>query len=311
MKTVITGGAGFIGSHLTDALLKRGNAVTVVDNLSSGKKEFLAPHAKNKRFRFVKRDLREASTLKGVFDDADTVYHLAAAVEVRRSAQKPEEMYENNILATYNVLNALRKSSAKKFVLSSSVTVFGEVKKIPTPEDYGPLRPISFYGASKLADEAMASACAGLYGFDAVTYRFANIIGPRGTHGVIRDFIMKLRANPKVMEILGDGKQNKSYLHVDDCVAALLLAGKAAKPYDVLHVGSDDSTTVKQIADIVADEMGLKNVKYAYTGGHRGWPGDIIRSQLDASRLKKLGWKARHNSSQAVRMTVRELLKEI
>ena len=313
MKALITGGAGFIGSNLVDALVARGDSVTVVDSLVSGKKEFISGHLVKPGFSFVQDDLRTPGVLDAHLGEVDVVFHMAAAVDVRRSADHQDETFGNNISATYNVLESVRKAGVKTFVFPSSGTVFGEARAIPTPEDYGPLEPISFYGASKAACEAMISAYSRINGFNAVVYRFANIIGKRGTHGVIRDFILKLRATPNRLEILGDGKQDKSYLHVDDCVRALLLFDAAPKPYATLHVGSEDATTVTDIGKIVVEEMGLdaSQVKLDYTGGSRGWPGDIAKMRLDVRKLKALGWKPEMGSSDAVHITVRELLKEI
>ena len=200
-------------------------------------------------------------------------------------------------------------------IFTSTSTVYGEPTKIPTPEDYAPLKPISTYGASKLACEALISAYAYTYGFNAIIIRLANIVGPRSKHGVIYDFIQKLNKNPTQLEILGDGTQNKSYLYISDCIEAMLLGPeKTTEPVEIYNVGSEDQIDVKTIAEIVAEEMGLENVEFKFTGGvdgGRGWKGDVKNMLLDISKIKTLGWKPKHNSEQAMRRSTKDILKEI
>jgi UDP-glucose 4-epimerase len=221
--------------------------------------------------------------------------------------------YEQNITATFNLLEAIRKNgSIKNFVFASSSTVYGEAEEIPTPENYAPLKPISVYGASKLASEALITSYAYTYGFNAIIYRLANIIGPRSQHGVIIDFVNKLRHDRKRLEILGDGTQTKSYLDVEDCVNAMLTGinhhnGRA----EIYNVGSEDQINVKEIAQIVCEKMGLKNVEYAYSGGidgGRGWKGDVKVMLLNIEKMKAIGWKPTLNSRQAVEKTAESLL---
>jgi UDP-glucose 4-epimerase len=312
MKCVVTGGAGFIGSHLVEALLAAGNEVTVVDNLSSGKMAFLKPHEGNPRFRFVRADLSGDGFVCDDFKGADMVYHLAANPDVRSGVTDTGTPLRQNIIATYNVLESMRIHGVKGIAFTSTSTVYGEAKVVPTPEDYAPLLPISLYGASKLSSEALICSYCHTFGMQAWIYRFANIIGSRGTHGVIFDFIGKLRANPDRLTILGDGRQSKSYLHISDCVDAMqFVVAHGREPVNVYNIGSDDRFDVTGIAGVVAGEMGLNDVKFEYTGGDRGWKGDVPFMALSIARLKALGWQPKHNSGGSVRLCVRELLKEV
>ncbi|AAL80526.1 UDP-glucose 4-epimerase [Pyrococcus furiosus DSM 3638] len=315
MKVLVTGGAGFIGSHLVDALMERGYRVRVLDDLSAGSLKNIEQWLDNSRFEFIKGDMRDPNIVKEAVEDVDIVYHLAANPEVRISAQSPELLYETNVLITYNLLQAIKDSNVKYLIFTSSSTVYGDAKVIPTPEDYGPLEPISVYGGAKLAAEALISGYAHIFEFHAVVFRLANIIGARANHGVIYDFINKLKKNPEVLEILGDGTQRKSYLHVSDTVEGMLhifeYFKKEGKIYDVYNLGNEDWITVKEIAEIVSEEMGL-NPEFRFTGGvdgGRGWKGDVKFMLLDITKAKSTGWKPKMNSYEAVRRTVRELLK--
>ena len=311
MKCVVTGGAGFIGSHLVDALLAAGNEVTVVDNLSGGKREFLQPHEGNRRFRFVEADLSAEGFICEDFKGADTVFHLAANPDVRTGATDTKTPIRQNIMTTYNVLESMRLNGVSRIAFTSTSTIYGEATVVPTPEDYGPLLPISLYGASKLSCEALISSYCHTFGMKAWIYRFANIVGDRGTHGVIFDFIRKLRADPKKLTILGDGRQSKSYLHISDCVEAMLfVVENAREQVNVYNIGSDDRFDVTGIARVVAEEMGLKDVAFEYTGGDRGWKGDVPFMALSIGKIKALGWKPAHDSEASVRLCVKQLLKE-
>jgi len=309
MKIFVTGGAGFIGSHLVDKLIGKGNTVTVYDNLSSGNKQFIKQHFENKNFRFIKDDLLDFKSLKKEIKNHDVVFHIAANPHVRLGERQTDLDLKQGIIATYNILEAMRLNDIKKIVFSSSSVVYGETLTTSLPESYGPTLPISFYGAGKLGAEGLISAFYGTFDFQAWIYRFANIVGIRGTHGVIVDFIDKLRKNPNELEILGDGKQQKPYLHVSDCVDAIIFGfEKSHEPMNLFNISCDTSTTVTRIAEILTEEMGLKNVKFKYTGGKRGWKGDIPHFQLDASKINKLGWKAKYSSDEAIRKSIRELL---
>ncbi len=312
-RVLVTGGAGFIGSHLVDALMSRGCEVVVFDNLSSGKLENLERWVGDSRFSFVRGDLVRVGDVEGVVDTCGVVFHLAANPEVRVGSVEPSVHFRENVLATFNLLEALRKNGGVEvFVFTSSSTVYGDAD-IPTRED-AVLKPISVYGASKLACEALVSAYAHSYGFRALIYRLANVVGPRSKHGVIVDFVRKLRENPRELEILGDGTQRKSYLYVTDCIEALLLGlDRARGVVEVFNVGSRDQVDVLSIARIVAEEIGLGDVDFRITGGvdgGRGWVGDVKDMLLDVSKLKELGWRPRFNSVEAVRLTVKETLRK-
>jgi len=310
---LITGGAGFIGGHLVDALMTEGAVIRVIDNLSSGSLDNVKRWLGKVSFKFIKGDLLDKDDLKRATEECEVVFHLAANPEVRVGSIKPEIHFEQNILSTYYLLEALRRfGNADLFVFTSSSTVYGDASVIPTPEDYGPLKPISIYGASKLASEALISSYACTYGFKAIICRLANIVGPRSRHGVIYDFIKKLKSNPKELEILGDGTQRKSYLYIDDCVSAMLkILEKSKGKVEIFNIGSEDWVDVKTIAQIVTEEMGLKDVSFRFTGGvdgGRGWIGDVKCMLLSIEKLKALGWKPRLNSAEAVKKTTRMLL---
>lgn len=296
---MITGGAGFIGSHLADELVEE-HEITVIDNLSSGREEYVNP-----RVRFIRADLL-TDELEEIFEGKEIVFHLAANPDVKVGAQDTRVHLDQNVLATYRVLEAMRRAGVRKIVFTSSSTVYGEAP-IPTPEDYGPLIPISLYGASKLAAEALISSYCHTFDFQAWIYRFANVIGERSNHGVIYDFINKLKANPEELEILGDGNQTKSYIYIKDCIEAMLYGLRANGRVNIFNIGSEDRITVGEIAEIVSREMGLEP-RFKFTGGERGWRGDVPVMQLSINRLKNLGWRPKYNSREAVRKTVKTLV---
>ncbi len=308
-RIIITGGAGFIGSNLVERLLLLGDEVLVLDNLSSGKIEFLEEHAVNPDFKFKKLDLLDFEGLKKAVRDTDAVFHLAANPDVRLGVSDTRIHLEQNILATYNLLEAMRINKVKNILFTSTSTVYGEAQLIPTPEDYGPLVPISLYGASKLACEALITSYCSTFDMNCWIFRFANIVGPRGTHGIIVDFINKLRDNPASLEILGDGKQRKSYLHVYDCVEAILFAMENSNEMvNIFNIGSEDTINATEIGEIVVEEMGLEEVEFHYTGGSRGWKGDVPRMMLSIDMIKSLGWKPVYDSEKSVRDATRSLL---
>lgn len=312
MKAFVTGGAGFIGSHLVDRLISKGYIVTVYDNLSSGKKQFLEKHMDDDKFSFIKADLLNLMRLKKEIKDHDVVFHIAANPFVRLGEKQTRLDLEQGAIATYNILESMRENSIKKIIFSSSSVVYAETPLLSIPENYGPTLPISLYGAGKLAAEGLISAFCGTFGFQAWIYRFANVVGIRGTHGVIVDFIDKLKKNPKKLEILGDGNQQKTYLHISEVIDGMLYGfEKSNDQINLFNLGCDSDTTVNRIAEMVVDEMGLKDVKFIYTGGKRGWPGDVPRFQLDASKINKLGWKAKYKSDEAVRKAIREILDNL
>ena len=282
MRCVVTGGAGFIGSHLTDALLEQGHDVLVIDNLSSGKKEYL-----NKKAEFFKADINSdlSSSLKG----AEVVFHLAADPDVRASSDDSNPSFRNNVIGTHTLLESCRKADVKSFLLASTSAVYGEAEIIPTPENCL-CQPISNYAASKIANEVYLSSYCSTYGLQGTVVRYANIFGERSTHGVMVDFYNKLKKNPKELEILGNGKQDKSYLYASDCISATITAfEKQKKQYDIFNVGSGSKVTVDTLAKILSKKMHL-SPRFHYTGSDRGWAGDVRLMLLDTKKIKSLGW---------------------
>jgi UDP-glucose 4-epimerase len=311
-RILVTGGAGFIGSHLVDKLVGQGNEVVVVDNLASGKSEFLAQI--KEKIVMENLDLMKPNALSPVLEGCDAVFHLAANPQVKIGEGETRLHIDQNIILTYNVLEAMREKNVKNIAFASTSTVYGEPSQVPTPENYGPLIPLSLYAASKLACEGLISAYCYTFDMHTVMYRFANVIGPRSTHGVIFDFINKLRANPQTLEILGrEPGTKKSYIHISDCIDGMIHAYENSKEtVGIYNIGSEDFVDVKIIADVVCSEMNLKDVKYSWTGGvddGRGWKGDVRTMLLDIKRMKSLGWKPKHGSEEAVRLTARALVK--
>jgi UDP-glucose 4-epimerase len=313
VRYFVTGGAGFVGSHVVDRLMQeKGAEVTVYDNLSGGRLDFISQYEMRKNFTFIKADLMDQETLDKVIKGHDMVHHLAANPDVRIGEKEPTLDIDLGVRVTSNLLEAMRLNDIKRIAFSSSSVVYGEAEKFPTPEDYGPLVPISMYGAAKLGCEALISAYCHTFGFQAWIYRFANVIGPRGTHGVLVDLIDKLKKDPKRLEVLGNGKQKKSYLTVEECVDAVMFIMKTAKdPVNIFNLGSDDQITVKRIAELVVEELGLKDVKLQYTGSERGWAGDVRFMLLDTKKIKKLGWRPKLGSEGAVRYALKHLKKEL
>jgi UDP-glucose 4-epimerase len=310
-KILVTGGAGFIGSHLVDRFIEKGSRLTVFDNMSSGKMEFIEDHLENPDFTLIKGDLLDQEAIEKACRGIDFICHVAANPDVRLGASDTRIHLDQNILATYNLLEAMRKNSIKKIAFTSTSTVYGEASIIPTPEDYGPLIPISLYGASKLACEALITSYSHTFDMQAWIFRFANIVGPRSTHGITVDFIKKLRKNANLLEILGDGKQEKSYLHVSECVDAILfLIENSKEKVNIFNIGSEDTISATEIGKAVIEEMGLSNVEFTYTGGNRGWKGDVPRMRLGIEKMKSLGWKPIYTSERSVRETARALLGE-
>lgn len=308
MNYFITGGAGFIGSHMVDALIDKGQ-VTVYDNLSSGKLEFIKEHLNKPNLQFIEGDCGDLSHLKEVMVGHDMAIHYASNPDIARGFFETDLDLREGTILTYNVLEAMRTTGVNRILYTSGSGIYGDVGTTPTPEDFGPLLPISFYGASKLACEGLISAFC--YQFDMQGYilRMGNVVGRRQTHGVGFDFINKLKEYPSRLEILGDGTQQKSYVHVSDVINAHLFVAENTKDVvNVFNLATDDTLDVTSITRIVLDEMGLKDTELAYTGGDRGWKGDVPQVRLPAEKLKALGWSCAHNSSQSVRRSVREML---
>jgi UDP-glucose 4-epimerase len=313
MRTLITGAAGCIGSDLAEALVAHGEDVVGVDNLSSGKIEHLASLRQSRNFHFIEGDLEDPAIVEAAIRGVDFVWHLAANPDVKFVDGDPTDKdLRQNTICTYNVLEAMRRAGVRKLAFSSTSAVYGISPVQPIPEDVAFPRPISLYGATKLACEGMISAFQNLFGIESWIFRFANIVGPkvrkRG-RTVIGDFILRLTENPRKLVILGDGKQAKSYLLSEECVRAMLFAVEnATAPLNVYNLGCSDSLQVTAIADLVVEAMGLKNVLYEFTGGEGGWPGDVPRFLLDVSAINRLGWKARANSREAVASAIQSSL---
>ncbi|PYB69200.1 UDP-glucose 4-epimerase [Thermoplasma sp. Kam2015] len=305
---MITGGAGFIGSNMVEMLLEE-NDVTVIDNLSITDDRYIRPFMGRNNFNFIKEDIIESVTP----GEYDVVVHLAADSDVRNGSQDPTIDLRSNVIGTVNVLEMMRKNDIKDILFASSSTIYGEAKIIPTPENYGPLLPISSYGASKLSAEAFISSYSHYYGIDAKIFRFANIVGKNSTHGVIFDFINKLKKNSSELEVLGDGTQAKSYMHVTDCINSMFYVYEKVKGTDVFNLGNDDVTNVDTIARYVIEAMGLKNTKIVHRGGYmgRGWPGDVKYTRMDVKKLKETGWKNRYSSDEAVKVAIEEIKRQI
>jgi UDP-glucose 4-epimerase len=315
-KILVTGGAGFIGSSLVSALMQsHDHLIIVFDNLSTGYRTNISNWLNNSNFQFIHADMLDTSSLKKTVDTCDIVCHLAANPLVALGAIDTKVDYEQNLLATYNLLEAMRKSAhCKKIIFTSSSAIYGEVEKMPTPEKYSPLKPISLYGASKLACEAMISGYCHMFNMSSVVLRLANIIGRVNSHGVIYDFIVKLKANSTYLDILGNGQQNKSYLYIDDCINGLvmLLEVLADMKFEIFNMGSDDTITVLEIAEIVINELSLSKVDKRFINKFdgRGWNGDVKEYLLECSKLKAIGWRAENNSRNAVIRCVKEYLNK-
>lgn len=310
-KVLVTGGAGFIGSSLVEALVPLEDKIIVYDNLSTGSKENISDLLDSPNLTLIQGDVLDQSSLKKAVNNSDIVFHLAANTDVRIGSTDTKLDYEQNVLATYNLLEAMKKSkSCRKLVFTSTSTIYGDAKIIPTSESYGPLKPISLYGGSKLACEAIISGYCHMFNLSGVVVRLANVVGPLSCHGVIYDFVTKLSANPKYLDVLGDGKQDKSYLYIDDCTDALLKAAKIEETFEIVNAGSKDKIQVADIANIVIRELCLGDVIIRYAGGidGRGWIGDVKEMLIDTSVLEDLGWKVRYNSREAVILAARGMI---
>jgi UDP-glucose 4-epimerase len=316
MKALVTGGAGFIGSSLSEALVNAGWEVTVLDNLSTGSKKNLQQILNGPRAdgaKIVVGDCTQIRSTRKMLRHCETIFHFAANPEVRVELTDPADCFRQNIYATYVMLEAFRHSRAETIIFASSSTVYGEANLLPTPENYSPLEPISVYAASKLACEALVTSYCHTFRKHAVILRLANVVGPRVRRGVVRDFIRRLRQDPQELTILGDGTQTKSYIYIDDCIAAIIRAMEVSRtPVEVFNVGSMDQVDVRTIAGIVAEEMGLKGVELKFDQsilGGRGWQGDVKKMLLDIGKLESKGWSPKCSSQEAVLLTVRSVLK--
>jgi len=310
---LVTGGAGFIGSHLVDKLVAKGWRVRVVDNLSNGRLENLAQHRDSPNVEVVVGDLKDPETCLKAVNGVDVVFHFAANPEVKVSTTDPEIHFRENVVATFNLLEAMRRRGVKELVFASSSSVYGEPESIPVDED-AQIRPISVYGASKAACENLIHAYSKLYGIRTVVLRYANVVGPRLRHGVIYDLLMKLKRDKTRLEVLGDGTQVRSYIYIDDAIQATIVAyEKAEGTFEVFNVASEDWITVNDVVHTILKVLGLDSVKIEYKPVLHGvgWPGDVKRIALKIDKLKKLGYTPQAKSLEAVEKTAKSLAKEL
>jgi UDP-glucose 4-epimerase len=306
MTVVVTGGAGFIGSTLVKKLVDEGRDVVVIDNLSSGSRDNIPDEAD-----FYNINLNSTKEVEKVLENVDRVYHLAANADVKVQNEDRDKDINEGIIATRSLLEAMYSAGVKDLVFTSSSTVYGEDVEVPTPETYGVMEPISLYGSAKLSAEAIISAYSHSFGFESSVLRLANIIGGRSEKSVTYDFVKKLKDDSSELEVLGNGKQKKSYIHVDDCVNAIVTAARNREDsYEVYNVGNEDSVSVTNIAEAVIDEYSSDTEIY-YTGGEKGWTGDVPVMLLDIEKIKeKLDWSPSMNSEEAVRKTAREVIEK-
>ncbi len=301
-RSFVAGGAGFIGSHIVHELLRRPDEqVIVFDNLSSGDRSHLADLLDDERLTLVVGDLQSIDEVTATMRGCDHVYHFAANPDISRAVSEPTIDFWQGTYLTNNVIDAMRVNQVPRITYASGSGVYGDRRDEVLDEDFGPLVPVSTYGASKLACEALLASYAHMFGIDAVAFRFANVVGPGQTHGVTYDFVRYLGEDPTQLRILGDGTQSKSYIHVDDVVAAMLLLSDSGwSGFDVYNAGTGDYVTVTEIADLVVERMGLKGVEYRYTGGDRGWKGDVPIVRFSSDKLEARGWRHSRGSREAL-----------
>jgi UDP-glucose 4-epimerase len=310
----IAGGAGFIGSHLTDALLAHAETrgVTIFDDFSSGREWHYEAHQKDPRLRIIRADASDVNALTATMGGHDWVIHLAANPNIARAAEVPEIDFYHGTLLTNNILEGMRRAGVRRLLYASGSGVYGDAGGALLAEDYVPMLPVSTYGASKLASEALIASYCSMFGLRACALRFGNVVGARQTHGVGLDFLRRLTARPKRLRILGDGEQSKPYIHATDVVQAAFCATRnATAPFSVFNVATDDALTVTEIAELAAETLGLNaSPVFEYTGGARGWPGDVPVVRLDSTRVRSLGWAPKWNSRDAMRQSLQELITD-
>lgn len=311
MNILITGGAGFIGSYICKRLCDENNII-VVDDLTLGKEENIEELYSTGNLKFIKDDMCNKQNLDIIIkkNNIDTVIHLAANSDIQKGGQNPEVDFNKTFLTTYTLLECMRKNNVKNLIFASTSAVYGDKREELINEDSGPLFPISYYGGSKLASEAFISSYTYMNNMNTCIFRFPNVIGENLTHGVVYDFIHKLRKCNTELTILGDGNQEKSYIYVEDLIDAMLYVFENIKDgINYYNIGSSGTTTVKKIADIVCEEMKLNNVKYNFTGGECGWKGDVPKFKYDTSKINNFGWNAKYTSDEAVRLSVKGAIK--
>ena len=316
LRIFISGGAGFIGSHLLRTLLKDAavERVVIFDNFSSGRHSSIAESSDDHRVEVVEADLKDLSAVQSAMADCNTVFHLAANPDIAKAVTHPDIDFWEGIYLTHNVIEAMRETGARNIFYTSGSGVYGEDPSIAFREDYSPCVPISTYGASKMACEALIAAYCHMFGFYSRAFRFANVVGARQTHGVGYDFVRRLKSDPTRLRILGDGSQRKSYIHVDDILEAIFTVTREAAPrYDVFNVATGDYITVREIADMAVEVSGLApgSVQYEFTGGDRGWKGDVPIVRLDCSKINDLGWRCRRLSAEAMRDAMAAMREEL
>lgn len=310
MKVLVTGGAGFIGTHLVERLLSEGNDVVVVDNFTLGKRENVSKFDNNENYKFYEIDINDTEkfcdTLKN--EKFDIVYHLAANSDIQKGGKNPFVDFNDTFMTTFSVLELVRRNGIKNLFFSSTSAIYGDERDKLLSEDLGGLKPISYYGGAKYASENFISSYTFMNDLNTMIFRFPNVIGPNLTHGVIFDFSKKLENNNKELEILGDGTQTKPYVYVLDLVDCIMQMTKNIdKGVTIYNVGVEDATSVTEIANIVCEELGYNDVKFNYTGGNVGWKGDVPRFQYDLSKIHNAGWSAKHTSNEAVRESAKNL----
>lgn len=310
MKVMVAGGAGFIGSHLIDALLAEGNDVVCVDNFFIGTKENIAHLHGNPHFKFYEQDLTDLDRMLEIFrtEQVEYVFHLAANSDIQASAQSPMIEYKNTYSTTFILLECMRLCGVKKLFFASTSAVYGEQMGAEVSEEAVALKPISYYGGAKLGSEGIISSFAYMNDMSVLVFRFPNVIGPRLTHGVIFDFVKRLKADPSHLRILGDGRQSKPYIYVLDLVDAIMRFKNAEKGITLYNVGVETQTSVTRIAEIVCEKMGLTGIPFEYTGGRGGWKGDVPVFAYNLDKIHATGWKASMTSDEAVAKTVEMVL---
>jgi UDP-glucose 4-epimerase len=311
----IAGGAGFIGSHFTDRMLSdRGvEQVTLFDNFSSGRQWHYAQHQGDARLRVIHGDVKDLPALKRAMEDHDVVIHLASNPDIARAATEPDIDFREGTYLTQQIVEAMRITGVPRLLYASGSGVYGDLGDYEAKEDFGPLVPVSTYGASKLAGEALIASYCAMFGIAACAFRFGNVVGPRQTHGVGFDFIRRLRAQPDRLRVLGDGTQSKSYIHVEDVIEAVLLAhAEPTKSFQVYNVATGDYITVTEIARLAIEVAGLSedSVRVEYTGGDRGWKGDVPVVRLNTGRIRGLGWTCHRTSRQALCVAMHSMLED-
>lgn len=311
VSVCIVGGAGFIGSHFADVLLRQAHTgrVTLFDNFSSGRERHFNQHFGNPRLQTIRADASDLRALTDAVRDHDVVIHLASNSDIARAESEPEIDFHEGTVLTHNVVEAVRRAGVPRLLYASGSGVYGDRGETALREDSVNLQPVSTYGASKLAGEALIASYCAMFGLTACAFRFANVVGTRQTHGVGFDFLRRLRQDPRRLRILGDGRQSKNYVHVSDVIEAVLLANAwVASGFHVWNVATDDAITVTEIAEMAAESLGLRPMpQWEYTGGDRGWKGDVPVVRLDSSRIRALGWKPRFNCREAMRWSLREM----